>query len=346
MEVPGRVDREGKTRSHRIEAPEIEDCLRLHRSVDNAAVITLEREGSEEAELLGFVSVNETETATKQAESDQQHSDAAAQVVDAWHDLFDEVAYRAIEDPDDTQVGRDFVGWTSMIDGRIIDKTEMNEWLDDTIATLLNGGSARNVLEIGTGSGRVLFNLGAGLQSYTGLEPSQKAVAFATQAVKAIPSFQGKEVQVYRGTAADLKRLLPGPVLPDLVVINSVVQYFPSQDYLFRTLVDITELGSVQSIFVGDIRSFPMDNQLRVRRAMFEADEAPMTKAVLRASIRPRWLTSCSRLAAPARPRASSLNTRRCRRAASATADERVFPMFRGCFSSRRTRSTSASWKS
>ena len=129
MEVPGRVDGEGKSRSHRIEAPEIEDCLRLHRSVDNAAVITLEREGSEEAELLGFVSVNETETATKQAESDQQHSDAAAQVVDAWHDLFDEVAYRAIEDLDDTHVGRDFVGWTSMIDGRIIDKTEMNDKL-------------------------------------------------------------------------------------------------------------------------------------------------------------------------------------------------------------------------
>ena len=54
MEVPGRVDGEGKTRSHRTEAPEIEDCLRLHRSVDNAAVITLEREGSEEAELLGM----------------------------------------------------------------------------------------------------------------------------------------------------------------------------------------------------------------------------------------------------------------------------------------------------
>ncbi|KAK1914068.1 hypothetical protein P3342_007314 [Pyrenophora teres f. teres] len=45
-------------------------------------------------------------------------------------------------------IGRDFVGWTSMYDGSDIDKAEMNEWLDDTIATMLNGQRPGNVLEI------------------------------------------------------------------------------------------------------------------------------------------------------------------------------------------------------
>jgi amino acid adenylation domain-containing protein len=278
MEYLGRVDGQGKVKGHPVEVEEIENCLRAHRSVKDAAVIALEQEGGE-TQLSGFVSVDET-AVQQNAESDQ-HSDTA-KIVDTWNKVFDDVAYSAIEDVDDARIGRDFVGWTSTIDGRDLDETEMDEWLGDTIVTLLNGGAARNVLEIGTGSGMILFNLGAGLQSYIGLEPSEKAVAFAMKAIKANPSLQGK-AYVYQGTAADLKRL-PGPVLPDLVVINSVLQYFPSQDYLSKALVDITELGSVQTIFLGDIRSFPMDNQHRVSRAMFEADEAT-TKAALRESI-------------------------------------------------------------
>ncbi|KAK1914215.1 hypothetical protein P3342_007461 [Pyrenophora teres f. teres] len=55
-----------------------------------------------------------------------------------------------------------------MYDGSDIDTAEMNEWLDDTIATMLNGQRPGNVLEIGSGTGMILFNLGDGLQSYVG----------------------------------------------------------------------------------------------------------------------------------------------------------------------------------
>ena len=39
-----------------------------------------------------------------------------------------------------------------MYDGKAIPTTEMDQWLDDTINTILNGQQAENVLEIGTGT--------------------------------------------------------------------------------------------------------------------------------------------------------------------------------------------------
>ncbi|KAK1914164.1 hypothetical protein P3342_007410 [Pyrenophora teres f. teres] len=42
-----------------------------------------------------------------------------------------------------------------MYDGSDIDTAEMNEWLDDTIATMLNGQRPGNVLEIGSGTGMI-----------------------------------------------------------------------------------------------------------------------------------------------------------------------------------------------
>ena len=77
-----------------------------------------------------------------------------------------------------------------MYDGKEIDTGEMNEWLDDTINTLLNGGRPGNVLEVGTGTGMILFNLLDGLQHYVGLEPARKAAQFVTKCVQSVPGLE------------------------------------------------------------------------------------------------------------------------------------------------------------
>ncbi|EJT68498.1 hypothetical protein GGTG_13928 [Gaeumannomyces tritici R3-111a-1] len=79
----------------------------------------------------------------------------------------------------------------------------------------------------GTGTGMILFNLGkaAGLESYAGLEPSRSAASFVADWVKSDPALAGR-VEVHVGTATDAGQL--DRPRPDLVVLNSVVQLFPS----------------------------------------------------------------------------------------------------------------------
>lgn len=156
-----------------------------------------------------------------------------------------------------------------MYDGSDIDKAEMNEWLDDTIESMLNGGQPGHVLEIGTGSGMILFNLIRGLQSYVGLEPSGRAVRFINEATQSIPGMANK-VKMFKAKASDLGRL--GVAFhPDLVVLNSVVQYFPSQDHLFGVVRDLVQLEGVKTLFFGDIRSLPLFREFLVARAMHVA---------------------------------------------------------------------------
>ncbi|KAK1916804.1 hypothetical protein P3342_004359 [Pyrenophora teres f. teres] len=248
LEFFGRMDGQVKIRGNRVELGEVEHALRSDKAVREAVAVLQQHDGSE-ARLAGFVTVHED------AETADEHVDDSneSQHVDVWEDKFDADIYSPIDNVQKENIGRDFVGWTSMYDGSDIDKAEMNEWLDDTIDTMLNGQRPGNVLEIGSGTGMILFNLGDGLQSYVGLDPSRKAVQFIAETAKSIPGLAGK-IRMYKATAADVGRL-EQPVAASLVVINSVVQYFPSLDYLFKTVQQLVELEGTRTLFFGDVRS-------------------------------------------------------------------------------------------
>ncbi|KAL6400145.1 putative AMP-binding enzyme [Ilyonectria robusta] len=223
LECFGRMDGQIKIRGNRIELGEVEHVLRSHEAV-NDAVALLQQEPDRDAQLVGFVAVGQIyeHQAALQNQGDEEEVEGENELehVEVWRELFDDDKYDAIDDMQTETIGRDFIAWTSMYDGTEIDKGEMNEWLDDGIETILNGGPAGNVLEVGTGSGMILFNLTKGLESYVGLEPSQRAVDFVMKTANSISSLAGK-VHVHKGTAADVTQL-PGPLSPNLVVINSV----------------------------------------------------------------------------------------------------------------------------
>ncbi|KAK1914119.1 hypothetical protein P3342_007365 [Pyrenophora teres f. teres] len=221
LEFFGRMDGQVKIRGNRVELGEIEHALRSDKVVREVAV--LQQHDGSEARLAGFVTVHED------AETADEHVDDSneSQHVDVWEEKFDADIYSPID--------------------------SMNEWLDDTIATMLNGQRPGNVLEIGSGTGMILFNLGDGLQSYVGLDPSRKAVQFIAETAKSIPGLASK-IRMYKATAADVGRL-EQPVAASLVVVNSVVQYFPSLDYLFKMVQQLVELEGTRTLFFGDVRS-------------------------------------------------------------------------------------------
>jgi acyl carrier protein len=111
----------------------------------------------------------------------------------------------------------------------------------------------------------VLFNLGDGLQSYVGLEPSKSAAAFTNSVIKSIPSLAGK-AKVHVGTAQDIGQL--NDLHPDLVVLNSVVQYFPSPEYLTQVVDTLVHLPDVKRLFFGDIRTNATNRHFLAARAI------------------------------------------------------------------------------
>ncbi|ENH70882.1 Enniatin synthase [Fusarium oxysporum f. sp. cubense race 1] len=255
IEFFGRMDTQFKIRGNRIESAEVEAAMLSHASVRDAAVV-VQKDDGEKADLVGFVVI------------DHDHSmegDANDNQVEGWQDHFETEMYADIGDIDPSTIGKDFKGWTSMYDGSEIDKAEMQEWLDDTIETLRDGQAPGHVLEVGTGSGMILFNLGDGLQSYRGLEPSKSAAAFTNSVIKSVPSLAGK-AEVHVGTAQDISQL--SDLHPELVVINSVAQYFPSPEYLAQVADTLVHLPGVKRLFFGDMRTNATNKHFLAARAV------------------------------------------------------------------------------
>ncbi|KAJ4156272.1 hypothetical protein NW754_007896 [Fusarium falciforme] len=260
IEFFGRMDQQVKIRGHRVEPAEVEQAMLGNKAIRDAAVVVVPAVDGQETEMIGFVSMASDRSSEEEQEATNQ--------VQEWEDHFESTAYTGIEAIDQATLGRDFTSWTSMYNGNLIDKTEMEEWLDDTMQSLLDKEDPGRVLEIGTGTGMVLFNLPKddGLKSYVGIEPSRSAVLFVEKAAQDFPGLQGK-TQILVGTAEDIK--LVKDFHPDVVVINSVAQYFPSRNYLAQIASELIHMTSVRTIFFGDMRSWATNRDFLVSRALY-----------------------------------------------------------------------------
>ncbi|CBF82283.1 hypothetical protein AN9226.2 [Aspergillus nidulans FGSC A4] len=252
LEFFGRMDQQVKVRGYRVELAEIDNTLLLSPFI--SAAVTVARQ---DQELVSFVTVSDMASGFNDR--------AETEHVDSWLDVVEgEDYYGSVGTIEPHSLGADFLGWISMYDGEPIDKNDMREWLQDTITAILSC-SPSSVLEIGTGSGMILFNIIGSIQKYVGLEPSPRAVDFVRRAVHWVPEAAGK-VNIKCGTASDIGRLQDMGTL-DLAVINSVAQYFPSLDYLRNTIKDLVRQG-VKSIFLGDIRSYALYQEFQVSKVL------------------------------------------------------------------------------
>ncbi|KAI0406426.1 hypothetical protein F4802DRAFT_96039 [Xylaria palmicola] len=270
-----------------------ENVLLKHDAVKKAVVLfgcdpgdVLDEEKGPEA----YITIREPDLAPGRQKKpspplEKRENQDEEQRVELWGEYWNTLTYSAMEDLKPNAIGRDFLGWTSMYDGKEIDKTEMNEWLDETISTILDipVGTTRHVLEIGTGSGMILFNLIGKVQSYVGVEMSPTAVGFVNKMVSSRPDLTDR-VHMYQGTAADLGALQM-PTAPNIVVINSVAQYFPTQTYLLDLIETLVlHIPSVTAVFFGDVRSHALYDEFLLNKAVHDlGDEA--SRAEIRTAV-------------------------------------------------------------
>ncbi|WP_142277988.1 non-ribosomal peptide synthetase, partial [Mycobacterium avium] len=235
LDYLGRADAQIKLRGHRIELGEVENTLLGCPQVARAAAAV--HESKTGSHLVAYVTLEQTTTAEHDAET-----------VEAWQHLYDE-AYGA--DAEEPEFGRDFRGWNSSYTDDPIPLEEMEEWRSATVDRILRLHPAR-VLEIGVGSGLLLSQLAPVCAEYWATDFSAPTIRRLQADVAGRP--WGDRVRL-RVQPADVADGLPEGHF-DLVVLNSVVQYFPSARYLTEVLaVAMRLLAPGGALFVGDVRN-------------------------------------------------------------------------------------------
>jgi amino acid adenylation domain-containing protein len=241
----GRADRQVKVRGHRVELEEIESVLSGHPAIQEAVVVVREDEHGEQRVVAYVTTPNEF------ADSDAMA--ISAEHVSYWRTLYDDV-YVGATNSDDPQLN--IAGWESSYTGEMMRVDEMREWVDATVARI-GTLSRRRVVEIGCGSGLLLLRIAPTVEHYSASDFSDAALRVLGEEL-ARCDFRSR-VSLSKCEAVDFGWPNHEREPHDLVVINSVSQYFPSASYLRDVLTRaIDSLAGGGTVFVGDVRSLAM----------------------------------------------------------------------------------------
>lgn len=234
IEFLGRLDLQVKVNGYRIELGEIETVLGRHPEVRQNVVMARNDDG--EARLVAYV-------IPSRASSTADESSRVAQ----WQRLWD-TTYQQ------TEIGTDrrfnISGWNDSYTGAPIPAEAMSEWLDEVERNIL-ALHPKRVLEIGCGTGMILYRIMPHVDHYSAIDVSQHALEIIAQELK--PD-ETRKTNLRLAPAHGLDIFDKGSF--DTVVINSVAQYFPDAGYLTDVLRRAGELvKDGGKIYVGDIRS-------------------------------------------------------------------------------------------
>ncbi|TDD54173.1 amino acid adenylation domain-containing protein [Kribbella antibiotica] len=315
LEFLGRLDSQVKIRGYRIELGEIDGVLSEHPVVQDSATI-VRTDGTGSQSLVSFVVAHAQQARSAVEGSTDELADGRIEHWREVYDAFDPAPAARAED------GNDFSGWISSYTGQPIPRDRMQAWQQDSVA-LVREYAPRSILEIGCGTGLLLFPLAPQCDAYYGTDFSAAALQSVRSHLDSKPEL-GAKVVLARCEADDPDSMPEATV--DTVVINSVIQYFPDADYLRRVLDGaLARVSDGGRIIVGDVRSFALleafhadvvasrvpvtttKQQLsqRVQRGLLHEEELTVAPAFFR-----DWATDSGRIArVEIRPRSTSDHT-------------------------------------
>ncbi len=256
-----RMDQQVKVRGFRVELGAIEATIASHPLVRQAVVVARPAKNVGN-ELVAYVVAEQGSASTSTSASGP--SMFGREQVTRWQTLFEDTYATRVEPVDPTF---DIAGWDSHSTRAPIPAAEMQAWVDNTVRRI-ERLRPRDVLEIGCGTGLLLFRVAPRCRRYVGTDFSGVVLADLRRALA--PLDLGM-VTLHEREANDFRQI---PAKShDTVIVNSVIQYFPSVSYLVDVLTGAVAASAAGGkLFIGDVRDLGL---LKAFHLAAELDRAP-----------------------------------------------------------------------
>ncbi|PWS29199.1 non-ribosomal peptide synthetase [Pedobacter yonginense] len=234
----GRIDHQVKIRGYRIELGEIEARLTEQEGV-RQAVVNVQEDKNGDKKLIAYLTVDAAKASKKETVS----------WLERWNILYD-AGISAIPKDEIAPEGSITKSILKQISNSDEYDTHTEEWLSESINRIKEIG-AKRIVEIGCGDGQLISELSPQTELYIATDYSPVAIDYINKKIEANPN-KWKNVSALVAEANDFSQV--NKVSPDLVLINSVVQYFSSSDYLFDVIAKAANTIESGCIFIGDVQ--------------------------------------------------------------------------------------------
>ncbi|GGP83985.1 non-ribosomal peptide synthetase [Streptomyces melanogenes] len=268
-----RADEQTKIRGFRVEPGAIRSQLLEHEAVEQALVVPRElADGT--TSLVAYAVPSADYCAERTPVIDQQQ-------VGEWTQVFESV-YGAADADTFGDPLLDLTGWNSSYTGEEMTEGEIRESVDGIVARVA-ALAPESVIEVGCGTGLLLYRLAPGTRRYVGTDISGEVLATLRRTLDA-DAERFASVSLEQREAADFRGFEDDSV--DLVLLNSVIQYFPSAEYLrevLREAVRVVRPGG--HVFVGDVRDLRLLEAFQMSVAVHQADQDATAGELLRQAV-------------------------------------------------------------
>ena len=254
IELLGRIDNQVKIRGYRVELGEIQCVLNSHPQVADC-LVHVEKDIDNDNRLVAYILAKTEEIAVDEEQMEY---------IDGWKMVFD-AAYKEKKEVFDTKTN--FDGWLSSYTNEPIPKEHMIEWHQHTLDLILSLKPER-VMEIGCGTGLLLLNLAENCSLYDACDLSESSVQYLHKAIGNHP-LAYSNVRLECCGAHDMAHR--SDTIFDTVIMNSVVQYFPSIEYLSDVIENvINQVSEGGRVMIGDVRNYDLADLFYLSLRLFK----------------------------------------------------------------------------